>query len=592
MMTLPDSQIVRYRLGRRLALVAGLFVLLVAIVMASNVYLLRTADPLHAPALAMLLEQLEGDVQNETLRQQIRELDLLARRAFLVRQWQIETGVWLLVGGLAVWALGLQLMTVGRKRLPDLNACPGLDDPWTAAKRARHVMATGGLLLLSFTIAVAWRLGHQRQLPETLGLLPLSTTQPVAVASAPDVQAVPVAVDPADAVEGVAGWAPAFRRYWPAFRGLGGLGVAAADADPPVAWDGRTGSGVRWKVPVPLPGFSSPVVWGSDVFLTGADADRQAVYAFDAGTGELRWTADAGDVPGAPVSPPAVTDDTGYAAPSVATDGKRVVAIFGTGTILCLDNDGRRLWARNLGVPDNHYGHASSLLIGAGRVFVQYDHFGGSKVLALDLETGRSHWTTRRTADISWASPILIETGSRLLLILNATPMVSAYDALTGEQRWANVSLSGEIGASPAYAAGRVFAANAYARAIAMDAVSGETLWENTRLELPDAGSPLATADALFLPTSYGTFSCVDAADGRLLWEHDFDAGGYGSPVMAAGRVYWITEDGVTRIFKASTSFELIAEPPLGESSMCTPALVGRRLYIRGDDHLFCIGPE
>ena len=103
---------------------------------------------------------------------------------------------------------------------------------------------------------------------------------------------------------------------------------------------------------------------------------------------------------------------------------------------------------------------------------------------------------------------------------------------------------------------------------------------------------PVFVVYFLFLPTSFGAFTCVSAADGSIVWTHDFEQGGYGSPILAGDRIYWITADGVTRIFKAADEFELIAQPELGEKSVCTPAMVGKRIYIRGRENLYCIGTE
>ncbi|MCF7837366.1 MAG: PQQ-binding-like beta-propeller repeat protein [Candidatus Marinimicrobia bacterium] len=573
----PDSaSSLANRLGRRLAVVSGIFLMIVSSIMLLNGYLLRAVDPLDSPALRTLSAQLAQDADNAELRQQVRELDLLARRAFFVRQWQIRTGgILLAVAGL-VFIVSLYLMTAGNRRLPDLKRCPGLAAPWSGAARARRMITVGGVLLMMAAWGVYLIAGREALVSDPSPAVTETGVLPPSVAAAP--------------VEAPAGSA-AFRRHWPAFRGPGGLGWAP-DAEPPIAWDGRTGEGVRWKAEVPRRGFNSPVVWGARVFLTGADEQTREVYCYDADTGALLWTAGADDVPGAPGQPPKVTADTGYAAPSVAVDGQRVIAIFGTGVILGLDFEGRRLWARYLGTPDNLYGHASSLLIWHDTVFVQFDHFGGAQLMALEVETGRTRWTRPRAADTSWASPILVESAGRMNLILAAAPMVAAYDALTGEERWSRDVLSGEIGSSPAYAGGRVFVANQYAQAVALNADTGLTYWATPEMELPDAGSPVATDRYLFLPTSYGVFSCVDATDGTVVWEHEFAAGGYGSPILAGDRLYWVTEEGQTRIFKAAGTFELIAEPALGEPSVCTPAFVGRRLYIRGDQHLFCIGSE
>ena len=565
-------------IGRRLAVFSGVFVLAVAILMAVNAYLLRTVDPLESPALQTLTTQLESEPANAELRQQVRELDWLARRAFFVKQWQLETGAFLLVIGGIVFILALQLAAADHPRVPAaLRPGARREDPWKSAAFARRALAAAGIA----TLLAAWGLHFRapRRLPAPPPSAPTAANPtPSAPATATSAASTVSISRPKATVPGV----------WPSFRGPDGLGIAIG-ADPPTTWDGATGSNVLWKTAVPLGGYNSPVVWGDRVFLSGADASRREIYCFHADTGALLWTADASDVPGTPTTPPAVTDDTGYAAPSLAVDGERVVALFGTGDLVGVDFDGRRLWARNLGVPANHYGHSSSpLLLGDG-VFLQYDHAEGSALLALDVETGETRWQTVRQAQTSWASPILAEAGGQPLLVLAAAPMVAAYDPATGAKRWSRDLLSGEIGSSPAYAAGRVFAANQYARAVALDAATGETLWSLDDLELPDAASPVATAEHVFMPTSHGPFTCLAAADGAVVWEHEVDVGGYGSPIMAAGRIYWVASDGRTRIFNAAGAFTLIAEPALGEPSVCTPAVSGRRLYLRSTRHLFCI---
>ncbi|MCA1809082.1 MAG: PQQ-binding-like beta-propeller repeat protein [Kiritimatiellia bacterium] len=580
--SIPQTLPARVLMGRRLTVIAGLFILLVAAFMATNWLLLTTVDPLDLPALQTLASRLEQAPDDAELRQQLRELDLLARRAFFIRQWQWETGWLLLLAGGLVLILGLQLACYGPAATPDPRRCPGLDDPWRAATLARRALAVCGALAIVGALVIAWHYGRPTRALDVAELTaPARPTEQATGAAAMD--APDFAPAPAD-------WPAEAFRNWPGFRGVGGLGLAP-DADPPLDWNGSTGAGIIWQTPLQRPGYNSPIVWSNRVFLTGADQENREVYCFDADTGALLWTADTEGVDD-DSDLPEVTEDTGYAAPSAATDGQRVAAIFGTGAVLGLDFDGRRLWSRKLPTPDNHYGHSSSLLLYQGLVFIQYDHFGGAEVIALDAETGQTRWEQVRAAEISWASPILARTDARMVLVLSAAPMVAAYDALTGAELWSNECLSGEIGSSPAYAAGRLFAANQYAQAVALDLLTGDELWTTSRLEMPDAGSPVATDRRLFLPTSYGSFSCIDAATGQLIWEHEFDRGGYGSPILAADRLYWTTEDGVTRIFRAGDEFELLAEPELGEECFTTPAPVGRRLYIRGAEHLFCIGAE
>ena len=153
---------------------------------------------------------------------------------------------------------------------------------------------------------------------------------------------------------------------WPSFRGVGGVGVGDPSMKPPIAWDGKAGRNVAWKVKTPRQGYSSPIVWGNRLFLTGGDKESREIYSYDAEDGSHVWTAAADNILGSPAKPPNVTEDTGYAAACPVADGHAVYAIFATGDVLAVDFSGKRLWGRNLGPPDNPYGHASSLMVHRG----------------------------------------------------------------------------------------------------------------------------------------------------------------------------------------------------------------------------------
>ena len=128
-----------------------------------------------------------------------------------------------------------------------------------------------------------------------------------------------------------------------------------------------------WKNKVPLKGFSSPIVWQDKLFVTGGDKKKREIYCYDANNGKLLWRHNVTGISGSPVKPPKVTSDTGYAASTPATDGHRVFAIFATGDLVCTDFEGKRIWAKNLGVPENPYGYSSSLLTTPDKLIVQYD---------------------------------------------------------------------------------------------------------------------------------------------------------------------------------------------------------------------------
>jgi outer membrane protein assembly factor BamB len=372
------------------------------------------------------------------------------------------------------------------------------------------------------------------------------------------------------------------------FRGPFGLGVIY-HKNIPVEWDGDAGKSVVWKTPVPKPGFNSPVVWGNKVFLAGADEKNREVYCLNSADGKLLWTGKAGNIPGSPSSPPRVTEDTGLSAPTVTTDGKGVYAIFATGDIVAFNMDGQLLWAKNLGVPDNHYGHSSSLITWDNKLFVQYDTNKGGKVIALNTANGETVWETTRKAKISWASPVLAEVDGSYQLLLTADPIVAGYDINTGKELWSVECMMGEVGPSVAYSDGIVFAANEYARMVAIDIKTKEILWEQD-MYLPEASSPLAHSGLVIVATSYGVLACYDAKTGDQYWEHDVGTTLYSSPVTAEGKLFMMDNEGVMRVYEFSKEMKLLKENKLGEKAGTTPAFSNGRLYIRGENHLFCIG--
>ncbi|MHC4914939.1 MAG: PQQ-like beta-propeller repeat protein [Planctomycetota bacterium] len=557
----PVSLRVLNRAARGTAAVAGIFSLIVCAMLVAGLVRTGSADPLNTPALEKLLAELEQRPDDAALKTQIRELDLLARRAYFTGREFLRTGALLLLAGVALTLASLKTAAVLGRRLPSPGkAGPDAEraPPGTAARRAVGVLGAA-LALTALALAVLFGAGS--------GPRPKEET----------------AAEEPPAREEVL-------RNWPGFRGPEG-NAHAADQDAPLTWDAPAGKGVIWKVPVPLPGYGSAVVWGDRVFLTGAGEKAREVFCFDAADGKLLWRGNAADVPGSPAEPPETTPDTGCAAPTPATDGRRLYAIFATGDVMAFDFEGRRVWARNLGPPVNNYGHASSLLVHEGTLLVQMDHDEGARLLGLEAATGKTLWEAERDVAASWASPIVAEHEGEKQVILGARPMIAGYDPKDGFELWISKCLEGEaeIGTSPAYAAGRVFVANDNAKCVAVDVKEAEVLWEWDEA-LPDVSSPVATDEFLFLATSGGTVTCLGAADGKVVWQHEFDEGFYSSPVLVGDRVYLMDREGVTHVFRAAGKFELLGSSPLGEESDCTPAFVGGRIYIRGSKHLFCIG--
>ena len=569
------------------ALVAGVFSIVVAILMAAAHFQLAARPSLEMPVLERLRSDLRDRPSDAALKQEIRDLDLLARRAYFTNLNAMRTGGVLLLVGVLATLVSLRLTVVLRRRLPDPRQYGPVPDPWENAAAGRWSMACAAALLIVVAAVLALIVGRDlRARPLASGKEAIAA-KPKAVPPEPRRQ-----VDPFEAKPRPAAGEEEMVKNWPCFRGPGGVGIAHS-TNVPLAWDGASGSNILWKTAVPKSGFSSPVVWGRKLVISGADKTAREVYCFDIDTGQLLWRKAVTGIEGTPAELPHVSEDTGYAAPTMATDGKHAFAIFATGDVVGFDFEGKQIWGRNLGLPQNNYGHASSLMTHGNLLLVQYDTGDNGRVLALDAATGGTVWDTPRAGvNTSWASPILVNTGKRDELILSAAPRVAGYNPLTGVELWSVECMGGEVGASPAYAAGRVFVANEYVRLAAVELGDKPKVAWQYEDDLPNVSSPVASADLLFMAAGNGVVSCLDGGTGALLWKHEFSKAFYASPVCSGDRVYLPDIAGMTHVVAVDRKYRLLAESPLGEPAVCTPAFVNGRIYMRGKENLYCIGQK
>lgn len=562
------------------AVVAAAFTLAVCVLLIADHVRLTQMDPLNDPHLLQLRGQLAASTgDNEALVEQVRTFDLYARRAFFSNQEQRRTGGWLLLGGALVCFLALQLSRLWNPKLPRVGK-PDLPDHWELNSLFRQLMAGAGILLVAVSLFLAFTV--QSDLAVMLGQTGVS---------APPVEQTLLSAQPdkPDTVPQAAGLpAVDLSTGWTSLRGLGNIGVASV-AHAPTAWDVESGDGILWKAEVPVRGYNSPIVWDGRVFLSGGDEEGLEVFCFDADSGDLLWQQTVES----DAEFPEVSDDTGYAAPTMATDGRRIYAIFATGDLAAFDFDGSLRWQKNLGVPDNPYGMGSSLLSDGERLFVQYDHSEDQKVMAFDGATGERVWETART-HISWSSPSLIETGGGRQLVLNDEEYVTAYDPVSGAQLWQVACLGGEVAPSPAFN-GRdiLFVGNEYAQASAIRLTGGgpQVLWQYDDY-LPEIASPVASENLVFIPTTAGDMVCLDLLTGEVCWEQEYDEGFNSSPILVGSLVYAIDLGGVVHIVDAAKEYREVAAIEMGEPVYATPAFVGDRIYIRTDYDLYCIGDK
>jgi outer membrane protein assembly factor BamB len=383
---------------------------------------------------------------------------------------------------------------------------------------------------------------------------------------------------------------PAGQDQWPRFRGPGGLGlVTGGMAERPKE--------ILWKSRVPLEGESSPIIWDQRIFLTGANKAKREVYCLDAESGQLLWQREV-----------SIPDETGsgtrdrdilLAAATPIADGSSVYAIFGNGDVACLDFQGEVRWSRNVGMPVDDYGHASSLELWENLLFVQFDQGqvedGKSKLLALASECGRTVWETPRPVPCSWSSPILVNVGQQAQLITCAEPWLLAYEPATGREIWRANCLGGQIVPSAIHANGLLYVVSPDSKLAALrpdasgDVTNTHIVWTADE-GLPSICSPVCNGELLWLVDSGGVVTCYDARNGRKLWQNDLGAGCQASPIVVGDLLYILSDGGTLFILEAGPQFALKGRIELDEGCQASPAVHQGRTYIRTKRHLICLG--
>jgi len=588
------------RLLQSIAFASAMLAFVLCILISVNYFQVKSSDPLNSPVMKSLTEKYKSNPDDEQLKAEIRELDLLARKAFFTNKWQIRTGGYLLLFSVLIVIICLKSVELIMVKLP---AVPDdkTDNFWNLRKINRKWVAYSGIFLVCISLLFAFlthnKLGETLDLTAKAGSMTDSTqkntndnlaTASSTVATDSTTQ---TGKDSTASIQTMDGFPTQqeINANSPAFRGPGSNGVVFQRGFP-TSWNGSIGKNIKWKTAIPLPGYNSPVVWNDKIFLSGANATKREVYCFDLNTGKILWQTLVDKIPGSSATAPKVNGETGFAAPTLTADGRRVYAIFANGDLIAIDFEGKKVWAKNLGLPKNHYGHSSSLAMYRDLLIVQYDQSGNTNVMALAAKTGEQVWKTSRDVKISWSSPIIVNTGKQMEAMLVAEPFVISYNPATGKELWRINCISGEVGPSLAYADGVVFSVNDYSKLAAIKIGSPpQLLWESDEY-MSDIPSPVATSKYLFLPTSYGMMICYDAKTGEKYWEKDFATPTYASPMLADGNVFQMDKKGVMHIFKTDKTYTSVNESPLGEGSVCTPAFANGKIIIRGDKNLYCIG--
>ena len=564
------------------ALIAGLFCILICAAMIFFYANSKADDPLKAPHIAALKEQLRATPQNEQLKQQIRALDLQVRRRYFYQLSLTTTGGYLALGGLIAFLLAVKKDAALRRKLPSPH--PKADSDEVAVRTANwtrwSVAATGGLFAL---VLVALVLSTATSLPSRVSDLDKFT-------GAGSFSANTGAADFASAEE--------MAKNWTRFLGPNGNGFAP-NSKGSVDWDAKTGLDILWKVTLPAPGFSSPILWRERVFLTGGNKTKCEVFCFNAKNGEAVWQR-AVHVPAAsPGDSWDVSEGAGMAASTMATDGRRVYAMFANADLAAFALDGTPVWSTNLGLPKNPYGHASSLATSQGRLIVQLDQGETeerkSKLYAFNSATGAILWQRQRPVPNSWATPLVVTAAGQSQIVTLGVPWVISYSATDGTELWRVEALGGEVTPSPIFASGLVFVASPNEKLLTIrpdgqgDVTKSHVTWSSEE-NVPDITSPASNGELIFTLSTSGVLTCYEAKNGKKQWEHDFKMEFHASPTIVGNRLYLAGLKGTVVVVEAGRQFKEFGRTELGEKLLATPAVTAKRMFIRGNANLYCIG--
>ena len=415
---------------------------------------------------------------------------------------------------------------------------------------------------------------------------------------------------------------------WPSFRGPNASGVADGQ-ELPLHWEVASMTNVRFKTAIPGLGHSSPIVWGDRVFVTsavqseapklelgswiGIDLADEAVahswrlYCLDAATGRILWDAEA--FSGPPRAKRHVKASQANATP--ATDGKTVVAIFGSEGVAAFDFEGRVRWRADLGKldpgllgdPASEWGHGSSPILFENRVLVQVDRHRDSYLAAFDLDTGRQLWRVRREERPVWATPTLVGSGERPELVVVGGLFVRGYDPRSGEELWRFQDEAEVKTPTPFLSDGLIVLSGGFRNrpivalkpggkgdlSVSNESGSGSHLAWRTEPGGPHSATPVAYRGLLYSVRDEGVLVAYDMAAGELVFRERTGASHTASLVASDGRIYVATEEGEILILEAGRAYRLLARKRMGESVMATPAIANRSLYIRTRGHVVAI---
>jgi outer membrane protein assembly factor BamB len=387
----------------------------------------------------------------------------------------------------------------------------------------------------------------------------------------------------------------AYAEDWPQFRGPTGQGHSA-ETGLPLQWSEN--KNIVWKTPVPGLGWSSPVVSGGLVWLTTAfereDPVSLRVLAFDVKTGHETLNVELFKVPVDPLLNP----KNSYATPTPIIEGDRVYVHFGMDGTAALTTAGDVIWKTRLSYQALH-GQGGSPVLYRDLLIISCDGDEDAFVVALDKRTGEIRWKTarRRPSAQAYSTPLVIHVGDQDEVVSTGGYGAAAYEPLSGKELWYVRYPDGYSNVPrPVYGHGLVYLATGLQHPSLLavrpdgsgDVTGTHIAWRLDR-GVPVTSSPLLVGDELYMVSDIGIATCMDAESGKIHWQQRLDENHSASPVFADGRIYFLSEQGVTNVLAPGNKFRKLATNSLDGLTLASPAISNGSIYLRSSTHLYRI---
>lgn len=396
---------------------------------------------------------------------------------------------------------------------------------------------------------------------------------------------------------------------WPQFRGPRGDGHATNHV--PLTWSET--NHVQWKTPIHGRGWSSPVVWGSQIWITTASENATDLFAVcvDADSGKIVHDLKLFHVE----RPQFIHAFNSPASPTPVIEEGRVYITFGSPGTACLDTrTGKVLWERR-DLECNHYrGAGSSPILHGDLLIMNFDGSDQQYVVALDKHSGKTVWKRDRSIDFkdldaegkphaegdlrkAFATPHITEFNGKKMLISQGAKATYAYDPGTGEEFWRiEERQNHSAGTRPVIGHGLIFAPTGWSQGqlLAMkpdgkgDATSSHVAWRVTKA-VAKKPSLLLIGDIVYMINDGGVASAIEATTGKEVWTERVGGNYSASPVYAGGRIYLLSEEGKATVLAPGREFKKLAENKLQGGFMASPAVTGKALILRTKTHLYRI---